>query len=247
MKPVKQFRALLVNELIPGRMGNMEHVAGMMGVVVVYWLYLAGLPWVLLFGAGNANQRFDTLVESNLLPVMSVPYFLLLTGWLSYNIVPALREILPPGGAIPGVQPPGNLEFFFSKAADRRTLFRAKVTAHLAILGAPLVVNVILALFIKRETLLPGCLWLAWTALAAILLLEGYCGFIAKKVTAKNAWTGLYAAIPLVLLVAGAIYFEKWSYELFQQHAVPMFLGLVLFGIAVHRACENRFCQYEII
>lgn len=153
MKARTPFWPLLKNELALREGGGAGPIAG---ILAVYWVCVGSLPFLVLFGdpfgglVGGPHLRGNiaSLFEADFLPIMTFEFLGVLTLWITYATVPAFCNLLSPGGAVPGaVQHAGDFEFLFTRAVDRRMLFRARATAFFILALTPLILNVVASPF----------------------------------------------------------------------------------------------------
>jgi hypothetical protein len=143
MKGRSTFWLLLKSELTWG-----TGAAGASAAVtlLVYWFFIGAFPLLVLFGDKSSSGNLAALFEGGFLLIMA---FLLLSGltvWIASVTIPAFAELLPPNGAIPGaIQNLGSFEFLFTRAVDRRVLFRAKTTAFMLFALTPFILNLLFA------------------------------------------------------------------------------------------------------
>jgi hypothetical protein len=161
MKARTPFWPLLKNELALRQGGGAGPIAA---ILAVYWLCVGSLPFLVLFGdpfgdlVGGPHSRGNiaSLFDADFLPIMTFEFLGVLTLWITYATVPAFCDLLSPGGAVPGaVQHAGDFEFLFTRAVDRRILFRARATAFFILALTPLILNVVASPFAPDLTFSP--------------------------------------------------------------------------------------------
>ena len=145
MKVQTPFWPLLKNELAIGRCGGTGQGAS---VLLVYWLCVGALPLLVVFGDSNSRGNIAALFEAGFLPIIAFLFLSCLAVWITYATVPAFGDLLSPDGAVPGaVQHLGAFEFLFTRAVDRRKLFRARTTVFFIFALTPLFLNVLVSPF----------------------------------------------------------------------------------------------------
>ena len=101
-----------------------------------------------MFGDSNSRGNIAALFEAGFLPIIAFLLLSCLAVWITYATVPAFSDLLSPGGAVPGpVQHLGAFEFLFTRAVDRRKLFRARTTVFFIFTLIPLFLNVVVSPF----------------------------------------------------------------------------------------------------
>ena len=136
MKAPPTFWLLLKHQLALGQTGGAWPVAGLL---LVCWLIVAALPLLVLFGQGMAHGNVASLFQCGVLPVFAFLFLICLTLSMTYATVPAFCDLLPPENGVRGsIQKLAVFEFLFTRAVDRRLLFRARMTAFAIMVLAPL-------------------------------------------------------------------------------------------------------------
>ena len=252
MKTVTPFWPLFKHEmgLRPG--GSRWGIAvGVLG----YWFGAGTFPYVALYGDYTAKADITTMFRTGFLPIF---FFLLATGlsiWTTFVTVPAFSDWMTaqdPGSAT--LQNSGGLEYLFTRAVDRRKLFRARTVLFLLIALTPFFVDLALSGFAppvvgslsvykylrafplyhpQTDMVIPHCAtifsaWITWLGLVSFFLLQGYGALIAKRVRAGNLWTLLFPAAPILVVV--------WAFGLV-NHYYKMTQGFA----GDNNLCENSF------
>jgi len=147
MKTRSQFRMLLLNALWPQHAGEVFAVCG----AVLYWACAAALPWVLLFGNKISHGNIDTLFDSGVLLVLGSMVLGMAGIYVPLAIVPTFNSILVQFASLrstPGATwDEGKLEFLFTRAIERRVLFRMRTALFFTVALAPFFVNILLSPF----------------------------------------------------------------------------------------------------
>lgn len=145
MKTRSSFWSLLKNELGAGRFW---HVALVAAWSLTNWLFLAVVPFLALFGEFAAHGNLASLFEAGLIPIMAFVFLLCITAITACATVPALAELLPPGEYAPFPVP--TLEYLFTRAINRRLIFRARTTSLCFLFLAPLFLDLAMSPFLPE-------------------------------------------------------------------------------------------------
>ncbi len=141
MKMATQFWPMMKHEM---GLGQGARMVGPASAIVSYCFFLGVFPWVSLYGNYTAHGNITAMFEVGFLPIMAFLFLGGLTLWVPWEAVPALSQLLQlPDQA----QDTGRWEFLFTRAADRRTLFRARAVTFYLIAAAPLLCNVVISPF----------------------------------------------------------------------------------------------------
>jgi hypothetical protein len=153
MKAPAFFWALLKHELTHGYLGGTGQVVMML---LIYWLAIGAFPLVVLFGDSNSQGNIATVFEAGFLPILAFLFLGFLTVWMTYATIPAFGQLLSPGGSVPGAVQVSALEFFFTRAVDRRILFRARTTAFLLVGLTPFFLDLAVSPFLPALRFAPS-------------------------------------------------------------------------------------------
>ena len=172
-------------------------------------------------------------------------------------------------------------EFLATRAIDRALHFRAKTVMLAVFLVLPMLLNFGLICLGARQfppsisafvaappatqfetasvataTAFAGAM--IWASAAAIVLLQGYYGLVARLITnRRTVRAALLASLPIPLALVG-FYFCRFSFEseldrmaptvrLFARHWFGLTLALVALAVVVQRFCERRFAEQEVL
>jgi len=241
------------------------------------WFVAGAMPLVLL------RFELQILFQSGILAIVIFMFVLWMTTFVSMALVPGCADLLPPGPDSGQVNHGlGGLGFIFTRAADRRIFFRARSAAVFLFALTPLFLNVA-ASPLAREVhtgalsdsrysqafpdmnhgIIPyGAIaytgWLAWSATALFLFLQAYGALIANRVKPNNKWTGIFPAMPLIVLFVSFIAWNKIiarahvsfgedSFLFFAMHPGEMVIALMALAVVVQIWSERRFSKLEIL
>ena len=144
MKPPASFWRLLKHELTLGHFGGAGQAAF---ALFSYWIGIGIFPLLVLFGENAAQGNIASMFDAEFLPIIAILFLGVLTIWAAYAMVPGFGEILSSGGSVPGAVQAAALEFLFTRAVDRRILFRARAAAFFLFALTPFFLNVAVSPF----------------------------------------------------------------------------------------------------
>lgn len=146
MKPHSCFWVLLRNQCMLANFGRPHPV---MGLLILYTVAVSSLPLVMLFDKNNAHGNIAALFEANLLTVVGFLFLLCLSVWMAHATIPSAHG-LHSNASQNGhdLVRPHPLEFIFSRATDRRILFRARSSVFFLIVLTPLFVSLAISSFL---------------------------------------------------------------------------------------------------
>ena len=153
MKAATPFWPLLKNELMPGHFGGPgTAVFTLLG----YWLGIGAFPIVVLFADSSAQGTMASVFDAGFLPIFTILFLGFLSIWVTYAVVPTFGDLLAPEGSVPGAVHVAALEFLFTRAVDRRVLFRARATAFFIFALTPLFLDMAVSPLMPRVRFAPG-------------------------------------------------------------------------------------------
>jgi hypothetical protein len=136
------FWPLLKHELEVGWFGGLARLVGFLST---YWLFLGVLPYVFLYAPAAAHANLASLFEAGFVPIMLFLMGISLSAMMIYATVPAFCDLVEPTGSASGSMHLPILEFLFTRAINRRLLFRARATVFFILVLTPLFINLALS------------------------------------------------------------------------------------------------------
>jgi hypothetical protein len=138
------FWPLFKNEL---EIGWFAPIAGVVMLLAFYWFMLGALPYVFLFGSTTAQGNLAQLFDAGFVPIM----LFLIGAWLSatmmYTMIPNFSDLLEQGVVAPCSLRLPLLEYLFTRAINRRLLFRARTAIFFILVLTPLFLSLAIAPF----------------------------------------------------------------------------------------------------
>jgi hypothetical protein len=253
------------------------------------WLAVSFVPLLLLFNASEGNLGIFFAAFGDLVGFALV-WWLAMTGWL-------FAFALFPGISNP-IQSVRAFEFMFTRAIDRRQLFRTRAAIIYLVMLGPLLLNLLVSAGSPETTLGPdasdpapatfrreqylrtfpdshpkegksqmqpapivirhGALvltaWILWLGTLGLLLMQGYCVLLARRVQ-HNPWlAGLAISAPVLAAFVLAPWiprvsphFYEHSFLFFARNLVPLWIGLGALIPVAQIFSERRFRVFEIL
>jgi hypothetical protein len=138
------FWPLFKNEL---EIGWFIAIAGVGMLLAFYWFMLGAFPYVLLFAATTAQGNLAQLFDAGFVPIM----LFLMGAWLCavmiYATIPNFSDLLDPSVVAPCSLRLPSLEYLFTRAINRRLLFRARTAVFFILVLTPLFLSLAIAPF----------------------------------------------------------------------------------------------------
>lgn len=219
-------------------------------VGAIFWLGLwwgtAVLPWMLIFkGGGSLDGVFD--VFGFALPAIT---FI----WLMAAACLFGEALIPWNSGVPGHRE--SFEFLFSRAIDRRTLYRAKVALVYFAMLTPIFVDFVGSFIIPSLSRGGGRAYTGWLLsmeILIILFIQACYACLGKFLKGRGWMTLIVLGVPLLAALTFAICFMKTtiefyneSFRLFAAHVLAVPIVLLLMFAEVQLFSERKYEESEI-
>jgi hypothetical protein len=227
-----------------------------LGLCLALWLAISFAPLLLLskMSRGDLGFFFSTFGE---LTGFAMIWWLALNGWLfAFALLPGISSPLQ------GVRA---FEFMFTRAIDRRRLFRTRAAVIYALMLGPLMLNVVVSFGLPVSVVFAantfneygaGVLtgWVLWLGTLGLLFMQSYCVLIARRVQSNPWLAGIAIGAPVLVVCFAAPWvprhhphFYEESFLFFARNPVLMLIGLVALVPIVQILSERRFSKMEVL
>jgi hypothetical protein len=143
-------------------------------------------------------------------------------------------------------------EYFFTRAVDRKKLYRAKIAAGFFVMLAPVFADLLASLFYGSDVRVCVC-WLAWSGILVLLLVQLSCALIGKYVKGSGWLMFVFLGAPIMAILTVAIFrirttilLYQGNFVFFSTHPVLAIVGLAVLAASIQLYSERRFAEVEI-